>query len=318
MLHSNRRLLGLIRSTGGVRQVPLGTATERSLAAMWWTALVAAAWLLVLSGAVRGGTIYVDSRLGDDRYDGRSPTPNGETSGPVQSLRAAVRRVNTGDSIELAKDGATYYGSLTLFGPRNSGSSLRSFTINGNGATLSGARPVPSGTWQRVSRDVWRVTPVRKAFYQLVLDGVAVTEAKCDRSAKSLPAIPSGHWCAWRGAVYYHATAGVDPNTLSLSLADEEVGITLTDVDDVVIRDLTLQHFRLDGINAHDRSGGVELINVTLQANGRAGLAVGGTSRVVVRDSKVIENRAASVLVTELGEADLQNTQYDVKPTVVE
>jgi hypothetical protein len=317
MLRVNPRFSRLVRQSSGTRAIPV--ALPQSVSAMlWWGALISLAWLLVMGGAVRGATIYVDSRLGSNSYDGQTATPAGETSGPVYSLDAAVALANTGDVIELANDGQTYYGSLTLFGARNSGLIGRPFTIDGHGATISGARPIPVGCWQRVTDGIWRITPIRKAYYQLVLDGATVPEVKCERSATSLPAIPPGQWCGFRGAVYYHPEPGADPNRLALSLADEQVGITLLDVDNVIIRDVTLQHFRLDGINAHDRCRRIELINVTLQANGRAGLAVGGTSRVLVRDSNLRENREAAVLVTELGEAELQGSKYDMPPTVVE
>jgi hypothetical protein len=291
---------------------------DRLAASLWWSAAVTMAWLLVMSGVVRGGTIYVDSRLGNDRFNGRAQAPEGDASGPVQSLAAAARRAGAGDSIVLANRGTPYYGSLTLFGARHSGAGRLPFTIYGNGSTLSGAKPIAKGCWQHVTGDIWRVTPSNKTYYQLVLDGAAVPSADCDATSKSLPEIPEGEWCAWRGAVYFHAPAGVNPDTMSLSLADQQVGITLLDVDNVVIRDLTLKHYRLDGINAHDRAKNIVLENVTLEANGRAGLAVGGTSQVDVRDSHMQQNRTASVLITELGEANLENSQYDVKPTVVE
>lgn len=285
---------------------------------LWWIVAASLAWLLVMSGSVRGGTIFVDNRLGNDRYNGLAAAPEGYRNGPVQSLAAAAHRVRPGDSIVIANHGRTYYGSLSLVGARHSGAGNRPFVIYGNGVTLSGAKPIATGSWQHVRDDIWRITPVRKTFYQLVLDGTAVAAAACDATATTLPAIPSGEWCVWQHALYYHAPVAVDPNTLNLSLADEDVGITLLDVENVVIRDIKLQHYRLDGINAHDRCRDVLLDNVTLEANGRAGLAVGGTSQVVVRSSNMQHNRVASALITELGEANLENSTYDIKPTLVE
>lgn len=318
MLTSQQPTPVTVRVVDRGRTQAVSAPAQRSPALLLWTAILAAAWLLVVTGMVRGGTIYVDSRLGNDRYDGAHPKPTGFTSGPVRSLAAAMQRVDSGDTVELANNGTPYFGSVTLFGPRHSGTFSRSFEIRGNGAMLSGAKPIGLGCWRPAKDNLWRVTPFRKAHYQLVRSGAAVPEVACERSAKSLPMIPAEQWCAWRGAVYFRAPGGVDPDTMGLSLADAEVGITLIDVDNVVIRDLTLQHFRLDGVNAHDRSRGVELVNVTLQENGRAGLAVGGTSRVVVRDCKIQGNREASVLVTELGEAELAATETDAAPTVVE
>jgi hypothetical protein len=316
MLRTSPQKLVLLRPITNRRPQPFALP-DHIAASLWWGAAVALAWLLVMSGVVRGGEIYVDNRLGNDRYDGRARAPEGD-SGPVQSLGAAALRAGAGDSIVLVNRGTPYYGSLTLFGADHSGAGRILFTISGNGSTLSGAKPIAKGSWQHVTDDIWRVTPIHKAYYQVVLDGTAVPSADCDPKSKTLPAIPSEKWCAWQGAIYYHAPAGVNPDTMSLSLADEQVGITLLDVENVVIRDLTLKHYRLDGINAHDRCKNIVLQNVTLEANGRAGLAVGGTSQVEVREAHIQQNRVASVLITELGEANLKNSQYDVKPTVVE
>ena len=318
MLTTQRRDPNAVRSTVGGRPIVASGQAERLSAVLAWTAMLAVVWLLVLSGAIRGGTIYVDSRLGNDRYQGRTPKPTGFVDGPVQTLSAALHLVNAGDVIELANNGVPYYGSATLYGARHSGVLSRPFEIRGNGATLTGAKPIARGCWRQTAPNVWRVTPFRKAHYQLVLNGAAARETACERTSTMLPEMPTDHWCAWRGAVYYHAPAGVIPETQRLALADEEVGFTLIDVENVVIRDLTLQHFRLDGVNAHDRCREIELVNVTLQENGRAGLAVGGTSQVVIRESRIQSNREASVLVTELGEARLDASETDVAPTVVE
>ncbi len=288
------------------------------LPTMLWLALFTVAWLLVMTGLARGATIYVDNRLGDDRYDGLSESPVSEFTGPVRTLQQAVKLASAGDTIQLADGGAVYYGSVTLWGARHSGSGRTPFRIIGNGATLSGAKPVPEGEWYHLGGGVWRITPVRKAFYQLVLDGQAVPETACDRGAAQLPAIPVGQWCAWRGAVYYQAERGVDPNTMNFWLADEEAGITLLDVQNVVISGLTLRHFRLDGINAHDRCREVVLDNVTSEENGRAGVTVAGTSQVAIFGGKLADNRRHSLLITELGAAALEQTDIDQPPTVPE
>lgn len=283
-----------------------------------WPALVTLAWLLVMSGVVRGATIYVDNRLGEDRYDGRSEEPVSEFNGPVRSIERAIQLAAAGDTIQLADGGAIYYGSITLWGAEHSGNGRTPFRIIGNGAVLSGAKPVPQGEWRHLGGDVWRITPVRKAYYQLVLDGQAVPEQECDRSAKELPSIPVGHWCAWRGAVYYQAERAINPNLMNFSLADEEVGITLLDVRNVIISDLTLRHFRLDGINAHDRCDEIVLQNVVSEENGRAGVTVAGTSQVAIFGGGLRENRHHSLLISELGAAAVEGSEVDEPPTVEE
>jgi hypothetical protein len=281
---------------------------------VWFVALLCA-WLLVLTGLARGETLYVDSRLGDDRNDGLTASDEGGGNGPLRTLRRALEIAQQGDEVRLTNNGAPYYGGVTLFGDRHSGRPGGAFTITGNGAVLSGAKPVPEQSWELVRGTIWRLVPVRKAYYQLLLDGSTIPEAACPPDAKTLPDLQVGQWCAWRGAIYYRTEGGGDPNRMNFALADDEAGLTLLDVHDVVIRDLTLRHFRLDGVNAHDRCREVLLERVTSTENGRAGATVAGTSQIYLLDSELTANRVHSLLITERGEADLEECKLDRPPT---
>ncbi|MGE5191491.1 MAG: right-handed parallel beta-helix repeat-containing protein, partial [Deltaproteobacteria bacterium] len=159
--------------------------------------------------------------------------------------------------------------------------------------------------------EVWRFTPRRKAFYQLVSGDRALPEYVCPPRAASLPEIPAGHWCAWRGSIYYRTLPGRSQtqNDPPLAFAAEEVGITLLDVEDAVIHNLELRHFRLDGVNAHDRCKRVILDSVRLIENGRAGLAVGGSSTVGIKDSTVEGNRLVSILNAEVAQTEVLTSQ---------
>src|SRR5205814_6538090 len=139
--------------------------------------------------------------------------------------------------------------------------------------------------------------------------GRALPEVRVPAHAAKLPPLPEGNWCVWRGTVYYrlHSNAAgqsVDPD-VPLEFAAEEVGITLLDVDDVVIHNLELRHFRLDGVNVHDRCQNIILDQVRLIEYGRAGLAVGGSSLVGIRDSEIAGNRLTQVLNTEVAQTEL-------------
>ncbi len=181
-----------------------------------------------------GRTIYVDSRLGNDRFDGRAQAPEGDTSGPVQSLAAAARRAGSGDSIVLANRGTPYYGSLTLF--RSATQRRRAPAVYDLRERFDTERCKANrqGCWQHVTGDIWRVTRSTRRTISGARRRGGPFSGLCDPSSKMLPEIAKGEWCAWRGAVYFHAPAGVNPDTMSLSLADQQVGITLLDVDKVV------------------------------------------------------------------------------------
>lgn len=276
--------------------------------------------LLVLCGSesARPATIYVDNRHGNDAFDGLSQVPIDGRSGPVRSLRRAAELATPGSTIILADNPLPYFGTLELVGPRHSGSPARPFTLVGNGAVISGAQPVPPRAWEQVGEDLWKVTPWRKGHYQLLLNGSPVPEHTRPSDALTLPEIPRSQWCAWKGSIYYRSVRLGDPRGQEFWFAEKGVGLTLFNVRDVEIRNVTFRHFRLDGINAHDLCHRVTLNNVRLDGNGRAGLAVGGTSDVVVRNSAVEGNRRHSVLITEFGTVELVETAVGQPPTVRE
>lgn len=297
--------------------VPTANVSRRPLIRpiLCWFVTLLLAWLLVLTGLARGATLYVDSRLGDDRNDGLTLSDEGSGNGPLQTLQRAIALAHQGDEIRLVNNGTPYYGGVTLFGDRHSGRPEGPFMIVGNGAVLSGAKPVPEQSWELVRDTIWRLVPWRKAYYQLLLEGKTVPEAVCPPDAKTLPELPVGQWCAWRGAIYYRTEVGGDPNRMPFALADDEVGLTLLDVHDVIIRDVTLRHFRLDGLNAHDRCRDILLDHVISTGNGRSGVTAAGTSQVYLLNSELTANRRHSLLISERGVADLEGCKLDQPPT---
>ena len=269
--------------------------------------------VLVLPAATASAREYfVDNRLGRDTNNGEGRLPTQGVHGPKRTIASALKLLGPGDSLTLVNTGTPYYESIALVGPRFSGTLGQPTTINGAGCILSGARQVPPDAWQYAGGGVWRFRHWRKGWYQLMLDGQALPEVKVDRSAKALPELTEGQWCAWQSLVWYRAKLGPGerPPELPLEFAYDSVGISLIDVDNVVIRDLTIRHFRQDGVNAHDRANAVILDRVHLLENGRAGLSASGTSLVGLRDSSVQGNRDVQVLNAEVAQTELENVDF--------
>ena len=82
------------------------------------------------------------------------------------------------------------------------------------------------------------------------------------------------------------------------------------------IENLTVQHFRLDGISAFNDCRHIELENVTCRENGRAGLAAGGASSAVFRGGKLEANGREAALVTGKAVLSIQDSQSDAEPTL--
>ena len=286
----------------------------RSLFLLWSLCGVS----LVLSiNPCAAGVIYVDNRKGSDSNDGSTPEIVDTLTGPVRSIRCALRLAQFSDTIVLAKTRTPYYESISLVSRRHSGLEQLPFRIVGNGAIVDGSSPVPSSAWKQVGENLWKMTPIRKGHYLLLRGFQPIPEHRVDAGAASLSAIPAGLWAAWRGSIYYHSKTLELPEEIPFRFARRTVGLTLYKVQNVEIRDITFRHFLLDGINAHDLCSDVKLVGVKSAANGRAGLSVSGSSHVVLLGGEIDGNKHHSVLITEQGGAEVSETKMNQPPTVL-
>ena len=274
--------------------------------------------LLSVLPSATAEVFYVNNRTGTDRNDGVVETPLTVLTGPVKSISRALELASFGDTIVVANTGVPYYDNLTFQGEKHSGDPVRPFRVVGNGATLTGAMVVPTSAWREAERDVWKLVPFRKGHFQLIRDGKALIEVRPTAGEKwtSLPDMQVDEWCVWHGAIYYKCERLVEPSTLNMSIARRSCGITVFSAHDIVISNLTIQHFRLDGVNLHDLASNVQLEKLTLRENGRAGIAIGGSSTARVSESNAERNRDHSVLIQEAAAIALDDCILDAEPTV--
>lgn len=251
-------------------------------------------WIAVSSGA-KARDIYVDNVAGDDRFTGAAPATQGARIGPCRTIAQALKLAAPGDRIVLAATGVPYRESITLQAARHSGIGQRPFEIAGGGATLYGAAPVPRRAWEHVGREIYRFSPPRKSFQLLFLDGRPAEEVPVMRGEIHLPELEPRQWCLFRGDMYFRTEPGQIPDSYDLEYCALQVGITMYQVRDVVIRDLIVQGFQLDGINAHDAVFGAWLHRMTCRGNARSGISLGGASRVTVSECLLGGNGAAQL-----------------------
>lgn len=268
--------------------------------------------------SVYGRPIFVDNQSGSDGFDGYAPTAQTQLTGPVQSLRQALRLAQRGDEIILANTGLPYSESLTLSGGRHSGFSSQPFMIRGNGAVLNGTAELPPDGWQRQRDGLWRLSLTRKGNYRFFHEGQPVAEQPMTTSTWKPEDLAIDHWTSHRGAVLFHFDDQRTPITERWSYAAIDFGISLVDVRNVHIQDLTIVGYRVDGINADNSCREITLENVTLENHGRAGLAVGGSSHAKVINGRINYNGHHSVLITERGGVQLEACDLGgVEPTVI-
>ena len=273
--------------------------------------------LLAIASTAQAKVIYVNNRLGQDSSDGRVEVAADKATGPVRTIRRAMQLVQRSDSIVLANTGMPYYESISLVGSRFSGVAERPFEIVGNGAVLSGAVGIPDGAWQEVGDDLWMLKPWRKGHFVLLRGESMLPELKpaAGETWIERPELEPNNWCVWKGRIYLKTERLVDPRSLPLGVGSHDCGITVYGAKHIRVSDLTVRHFRLDGVNVHDLSRSVQLDHVQLVENGRSGLAVGGSAEVQMSASSTKANREHSLLIQELGLAEVFESNLDAEPT---
>jgi parallel beta-helix repeat protein len=219
--------------------------------------------------------LFVNNATGDDHNDALAAVSQGGRSGPARSLTKALYVAERGDRIVIAKTNQPYRENVTLAGGRHYG-----LVIEGNGATLDGSMPVPTDQWHSEGDGVFRFDPRYKHFNLLFIGENPTQRIAADPLALRRPELKPLESCLHRGSLYFRVEDTKSPRMYPLYYTAQPVGITIYNVQDVVVKDLVIQGYRLDGVNAHDDAQRCVLTGLTCRNNARSGISVGGSSRV--------------------------------------
>jgi hypothetical protein len=237
--------------------------------------------------------IFVDNVNGDDRKGGQSPDSQGDVGGPCRSIAKALRIAKAGDRIVLANHGVPYRECISVQAANHSGDASFPFQIQGNGATLDGTMSLADAQWEATGDYIFRTRPARMSYNQLFLDDQPLVRQRA--TSGNLATLKPLEWFLADGWLYFRCEKDRLPQSYNLSCCVHQVGITLYDVHDVIIENLTIRGFFLDGVNAHDTTTRTDLIGLTCKDNGRSGISVGGASRVRIDTCTASGNGAAQV-----------------------
>jgi hypothetical protein len=237
--------------------------------------------------------IYVDNVNGDDRTGGQSPGIQGEEGGPCRSISKALRIAQAGDRIVVANTGVPYRECLTLQGPQHSGSDNFPTHINGNGATLDGTMSLADAKWEYFRGETFRTRPARMSHQQLFIDDQPATRKQ--PAAGQTPELGPLEWCLVDGWLYFNCGKDRLPQSHNLACCLHSAGVTLYNVHDVIVENLNIRGFFLDGVNCHDNVVRSDLLGLTSSYNGRSGISVGGASRVRIDSCTAAGNGVAQI-----------------------
>ena len=262
----------------------------------------------LLCGPVTAREIFVDNTAGDDLSTGQQSRNTSDQTGPVRTIAKALWLAGNGDQIVLAKTNTPYRESITLAGSRHSGMSGQPFAIKGNGAILDGSVPVPPDAWEHFRGAVFRFRPSQMGYQQLFLDDRPAVRVFAGRSAGGVPQLEPCQWCSADGMIYFCVEKTKLPADYKLSYACGQTGVTLYHVDYVVLSDLIVQGYQIDGIGAANSARHVSLVAMKCRGNGRSGVSVGGASLVDLDVCLLGNNGQAQLLTLPYSETHVRNS----------
>ncbi|MCR9117965.1 MAG: right-handed parallel beta-helix repeat-containing protein [bacterium] len=233
--------------------------------------------------------IFVNNVAGDDRFDGNTPDSRSLGSGPTRTIRRALIAAKTSDRIIIANTGEPYRECISLVGADHSGVPDKQFVIIGNGAVLDGSRQINTTAWRHERGEIFYYEPRDPTHPMLYRDNIPLKYAP-PAAGSSIPDLKPLEWTFIDRRLYFRTEAGKIPPDYALTEPGHAVGITIYKAVHIVIDDLTVQGYRLDGIAAADIAQDVDLVGVVARGNGRSGIQVGGASRVDIYASAAYAN----------------------------
>jgi hypothetical protein len=164
-----------------------------------------------------------------------------------------------------------------------------------------------------VSDNVFRFRPPAMGQTLLFLDDRPAVRVPVKFQATMPPKLQPREWCLYDGYIYFAVELAKLPADYKLTYASLPTGITLYHVDHVVIKDLTIQGFRADGITAQNTARWVILTKVTTSNNSHSGISVGAASQVELDSCTLSGNTAAQLLTLPYSETHVYDSELPGK-----
>lgn len=262
--------------------------------------------------------IFVDNLGGDDRNNGATLRPQGKSNGPCKTIGKALRLVMPGDRIILmSHPDEPYRESIAVQGGFCSGREGSPVEIIGNGAVLDGSVSLRDAEWESEGKEVFSIRPRLMAHQQLFLNGKPALRVPAKEGPR--PNLAPLEWCLYEGRIYFRCEPGRIPASYNPGCCGLHTGVTLYEVHDLVISNLTVRGFQLDGVNAHDTARRIDLVGINSLDNGRGGFSIGGASRVRLDDCTAAGNGAAQVRTEGFSVTQIIGGKFDeaTAPAVV-
>jgi len=259
------------------------------------------------AGQANGAELVVDNLRGSDvqaKNDGI------RTQSPYKTLQRAINNAIMGDSIRLVETGQPYRECVSINTNNALGTAYFPLIIEGSGVTLDGTRPLGVLDWSAMGADLFELNFRSPGYVKFLAASDQPTPENLGHVSE-LSQLKPFQYGRNTGSVFFKSRPGETPQGYGLRVSAEQTGLTLYDVGNLIIRNLNVVGYRLDGINCHDLVNNVRFENLVVTHNGRSGISVGGSSQVLVINSSAASNGESQVRTEGQSLLELSNVKID-------
>ncbi len=249
-------------------------------------------WLAVASTSA-ARDLYVNPITGDERNDGLAAMPGAAGVGPVKTIHRAVRNAQPGDTVHLAPLDEPYHESA-VFHDRICPAD-KPITLDGHGATISGAERMDLATWEQVAPGRFRKVGLMRMDSAILgrwffrIDGrmqhMGRTSKGPSAKLKQPAELQPGEWTFVEAedAFYVQLAPAKKPSDYVVEAPMRSAGVQVSGRNEnIIIRNLNTQHVYNDGFNIHGYCRGVVFENVSAVECGDDGISAHDDCRIRV------------------------------------
>jgi len=269
--------------------------------------LAACAVIALGLGKLSADELEVDNLRGSD-LQSREGRVVARTA--YRTIQRAIDHASHGDTIRILKTSEPYRECLSINTNNSLGSATFPLIIEGSGATLDGSKPLGTLDWSALGKDLFELKAKSPGYVQLL----AAPDQPVPENLGplvDLSQLQPLQYARNNGSIIFCARPGEVPQSYGLRGSVEQTGITLYDTSHLVIRDLIVVGYRLDGINCHDLVNDVRFENIVAAENGRSGFSVGGASRVVIEGGELRGNGESQIRSEGQSETELHGVKIE-------
>ncbi|MFO0946851.1 MAG: right-handed parallel beta-helix repeat-containing protein [Planctomycetota bacterium] len=263
-----------------------------------------------------GIDLFVNNRVGNDRYAGTSPTLDAGLDGPFRTLDGAWQQVKPGDRIILMPTDSPYRVDAVLSGVRVQGRPNFPIILEGNGVELVGTIPIAPEDWRYFRRGAYVLEGPFQGQRPIMIGGRPAQKVESSPWG-NLPELSPGQYLYWRGTTVFQADPMKSISDYPLEQNQLRFGLLLERVSHITVRNLRVRGYSHDGVQVRGPAKGIVFERCLFADNGRAGVSLYNNAEVQFTGCFIEGNVRAGVLNDNFSQLKLESTAVQATPTDV-